>query len=83
MTGRDSLRALSDFLDIPNVPEVSMPPLPDTSEPEIPNGIRVALRQLLERQYTVARARFGDDLPEGWGIPTNDPSPRPYSILSS
>lgn len=83
MTGRDSLRALSDFMDVPNVPEVSMPPLPETSEPEMPGKIRVALRQLLEPQYRVSRARFGENLPADWGTPKIDPSPRPYAVVSS
>lgn len=83
MTGRDSLRALSDFLDVPNVPEISMLPLPDAPEPEMPNEIRNGLRQLLEPQYTASRSRFGDDLPATWNFPELSHSPHLHAELSS
>jgi ABC-type polysaccharide/polyol phosphate transport system ATPase subunit len=63
---RESLRQLCDFLDIPNVPTVSMPPLPEQAEPEMPPAVSAALRAALAPQYKAARTKFDTRLPEEW-----------------
>ena len=68
LTGRPALRAFCDFLDIPNVPEISLPPLPETNVPEIPQAIEVGFRVLLAPQYNAMRDRFGADIPEEWAL---------------
>jgi ABC-type polysaccharide/polyol phosphate transport system ATPase subunit len=66
LTGRDALRAFCDFLDIPNVPEVSLPPLPVADEPDMPSDIRIEFCKLLAPQYRTMQDRFGAKLPDGW-----------------
>ncbi len=67
LTGRAALRAFCDFLDIPNVPEISLPPLPEADEPAMPDDIRTGFHRILAPQYDAMKARFGDDLPAAWG----------------
>ncbi len=69
LTDRESLRDLCDFLDIPNVPTINLPPLPDAHEPEIPPQIEATFRDLLAPQYEAAYAKFGARLPDAWAPP--------------
>ena len=66
LTGRSALRPLCDILDIPNVPEISLPPLPVEEEPVLPVALRDELRKLLAPQYRAARRKFADQLPADW-----------------
>lgn len=66
LTGRDALRGFCDYLDIPNVPEVSLPPVPDQPEPPLPEDLRTGLVSILSPQYQAARARLGEALPDSW-----------------
>jgi ABC-type polysaccharide/polyol phosphate transport system ATPase subunit len=66
LTGRDALRNFSDYLDIPNVPEISLPPLPAPTEPPLPADIRAGLVKVLSPQYQAAQTRFKEKLPKNW-----------------
>lgn len=64
---RESLRKLCDFLDIPNVPKISMPPLPEQPEPDMPAEIQQSFLELLAPQYKAARGMFKSRIPKAWG----------------
>lgn len=68
LTGREAIRTLCDFLDIPNVPTAHIPPLPQDTEAPLPTDIETELRKLLASQYEAARLKFGDRLPLHWGV---------------
>ncbi|MGB3406742.1 MAG: ABC transporter ATP-binding protein [Jannaschia sp.] len=67
LTDRMSLQPLFDFVDLPPLAEIKLPPLvPDEAVPAIPTALRNDLRNALAPHYDAAARRFGGQLPEGW-----------------
>ncbi|MFC3170275.1 ABC transporter ATP-binding protein [Paracoccus fontiphilus] len=65
--GRDGIDKLTGILDIPPLPESSLPPLgPPEDLPPCPREIRDMLMALLKPQYEAMRERFGAQLPSQW-----------------
>ena len=65
--GRNGIDKLTGILDIPPLPESSLPPLGTLDDlPPCPREIREMLMVLLKPQYEAMRERFGAQLPSQW-----------------
>lgn len=66
LTDREALIPFCEFLGIPNIPAIKLPPLTPDPEPTLPTDISIGLRSLLADQYEVLQQRFGSSLPVSW-----------------